>query len=312
MPFIGKNPTAGFSTIVKNDLTPDGSTTAFTLSKNVASANDIAVFVGNVRQEPTDAYSVSGTTLTMSVAPATGLNFYVMHIAGTLESSVVPADGTISSAKIQDDAITDAKIATGITASKLTGALPAISGASLTSLTSANLTGALPAIDGSALTGNVGKVIGVYHSLPTGTTSGATQNLWYDSVVSITFTPISSTSTFLVWYNAGVTLYDTTGDGGVSLRLKRVHNGVTLYPDGLSTDAESGGGNRHSWFYSNQNPSTTTFYQLATVQGYDADAHTTSSITYTLQFASYNEGNVVVGNDWGVARSQFNVLEISS
>ena len=94
MPFIGKNPTSGFSTIVKDDLTPDGSTTAFTLSKQVASANDIAVFVGNVRQEPTDAYSVSGTTLTMTAAPASGVNFYVLHIAGTVESSVVPAAGT--------------------------------------------------------------------------------------------------------------------------------------------------------------------------------------------------------------------------
>jgi len=100
MPFIGKNPTSGFSTIVKDDLTPDGSTTAFTLSKNVASANDIAVFVGNVRQEPTDAYSVSGTTLTMTAAPASGINFYVLHIAGTLESSVVPADGTITNSKL--------------------------------------------------------------------------------------------------------------------------------------------------------------------------------------------------------------------
>src|SRR6056300_1665815 len=100
MPFIGKNPTSGFSTIVKDDLTPDGSTTAFTLSKNVASANDIAVFVGNVRQEPTDAYSVSGTTLTMTAAPASGINFYVLHIAGTLESSVIPADGTITNAKL--------------------------------------------------------------------------------------------------------------------------------------------------------------------------------------------------------------------
>ena len=55
MPFIGKQPTTGFSTIVKDNLSPDGSTTAFTLSKGVASSNDIAVFVGNVRQEPTDA-----------------------------------------------------------------------------------------------------------------------------------------------------------------------------------------------------------------------------------------------------------------
>lgn len=133
MPFIGKNPTSGFSTIVKDDLTPDGSTTAFTLSKNVASANDIAVFVGNVRQEPTDAYSVSGTTLTMTAAPASGLNFYVLHIAGTLESSVIPADNTISTAKLQSSAVTDAKIA-GMASSKLTGALPAISGAALTGI----------------------------------------------------------------------------------------------------------------------------------------------------------------------------------
>jgi len=100
MPFLGKQPTAGFASIVKDDFTADGSTTAFTLSKNVASANDIAVFVGNVRQEPTDAYSVSGTTLTMSAAPSSGVNFYVLHIAGTHESSVVPADGTITNSKL--------------------------------------------------------------------------------------------------------------------------------------------------------------------------------------------------------------------
>ena len=121
MPFIGKQPNAGFASIVKDDLTADGSTTAFTLSKNVASANDIAVFVGNVRQEPTDAYTVSGTTLNMSAAPASAINFYVLHIAGTVESSVIPADGTITNAKI-----------VGMASSKLTGALPAISGAALT------------------------------------------------------------------------------------------------------------------------------------------------------------------------------------
>ena len=122
MPFIGKSPTAGFASIVKDDLTPNGSTTAFTLSKQVANVNDIAVFVGNVRQEPTDAYTVNGTTLTMSEAPASGLNFYVLHIAGTVESSVVPADNTISTGKLQASAVTDAKIA-AMSASKLTGAM---------------------------------------------------------------------------------------------------------------------------------------------------------------------------------------------
>ena len=111
MPFLGKQPTAGFASIVKDDLTPNGSTTAFTLSKQVANANEIAVFLGNVRQEPTDAYTVSGTTLTMSEAPDSGLNFYVLHIAGTLESSVIPADDTISTAKLQANSVTEAKLA---------------------------------------------------------------------------------------------------------------------------------------------------------------------------------------------------------
>jgi hypothetical protein len=119
MPFIGKNPNAGFATIVKDTLTADGSTTQFTLSKQVASTTDIAVFVGNVRQEPTTAYTVNGTTLDFGSgnAPATGLDMYVLHIGGTQEVSTVPADGTISSAKIINSAVTSAKLDTNIAVS---------------------------------------------------------------------------------------------------------------------------------------------------------------------------------------------------
>jgi hypothetical protein len=114
MPFIGKSPTAGFATIVKDTLTSNGSTTQFTLSKQVASATDIAVFVGNVRQEPTTAYTVSGTTLDFGSgnAPAAGLDMYVLHIGGTQESSIIPADNTISTAKLADDSVTKSKIGT--------------------------------------------------------------------------------------------------------------------------------------------------------------------------------------------------------
>jgi len=144
MPYLGSTPNASFSSRTKQDFTANGSTTAFTLSSAVASANDIEVFVGNVRQEPTDAYTVNGTTLTMSEAPATGMNFYVVF-KQLEENSVVPADGTISTAKIVDNAISTAKIASsavtdakiaGMAASKLTGALPAISGAALTGISS--------------------------------------------------------------------------------------------------------------------------------------------------------------------------------
>ena len=143
MPFIGKNPTSGFSSIIKDDFTPNGTDTTFTLSKQVANANDIAVFVGNVRQEPTTAYTVNGTTLDFGSgnAPANGLDMYVLHIAGTLESSVIPADGTISSAKIVSGAVTDAKIAAG-----------AVTDAKISGMASSKLSGALPALDGNSLT----------------------------------------------------------------------------------------------------------------------------------------------------------------
>jgi len=110
MPYLGSTPNASFSSRTKQDFTANGSTTAFTLSSAVASPNDIEVFVGNVRQEPTDAYTVNGTTLTMTAAPANGINFYVIF-KGVEENSVVPADGSISTAKIANNAISSAKLA---------------------------------------------------------------------------------------------------------------------------------------------------------------------------------------------------------
>ena len=135
MPFIGTTPTQGFvSSFPKQSFTPNGSTTVFTLTNPVASANDLEVFVGNVRQEPTTAYTAAGTTLTMSEAPDTGLNFYVINKSFAQVTTTPPANSistdkilssAVTTAKIANSAITDAKIG-GMTASKLTGALPAI------------------------------------------------------------------------------------------------------------------------------------------------------------------------------------------
>jgi hypothetical protein len=55
----------------------------------------------------------------MSAAPANGLNFYVVF-KGLEENSVVPADGSISDAKIASSAVTSAKIGSGaVTDAKL-------------------------------------------------------------------------------------------------------------------------------------------------------------------------------------------------
>ena len=64
MAYIGQNADGNFTTSVSKDtFSGNGSTTAFTLSEG-ATTNTVDVFVENIRQEPTTAYTVDGTTLT--------------------------------------------------------------------------------------------------------------------------------------------------------------------------------------------------------------------------------------------------------
>ena len=96
MPFIG-NPidtTNTFQSLVGKRFSGDGSTTAFTLDVAPSSTLDIEVFVGNVRQDPNSAYTLSGTTLTFTGAPPSGTNnIYVVHQAKSVGTIDVPASG---------------------------------------------------------------------------------------------------------------------------------------------------------------------------------------------------------------------------
>ena len=72
----------------------DGSTTDFTLDVTPSSTLDIEVFVGNVRQDPNSAYTLSGTTLSFTGAPPSGTNnIYVVHQAKSVGTIDVPAGG---------------------------------------------------------------------------------------------------------------------------------------------------------------------------------------------------------------------------
>jgi hypothetical protein len=70
----------------------DGSTTDFTLDVAPGSTLDIEVFVGNVRQDPNSAYTLSGTTLSFTGAPPSGTNnIYVIHQAKSVGTIDVPS-----------------------------------------------------------------------------------------------------------------------------------------------------------------------------------------------------------------------------
>ena len=82
-------------------------------------------------------FSVNGSTITFDAALADANTCDFIYHMGTgllstpVDNSVSTAkivDSNVTTAKINNSAVTDAKIAT-VSASKLTGALPAISGA---------------------------------------------------------------------------------------------------------------------------------------------------------------------------------------
>jgi|5B_taG_2_1085324.scaffolds.fasta_scaffold75412_2 hypothetical protein len=116
-----------FQSLVGKRFNGDGSTTAFTLDVAPSSTLDIEVFVGNVRQDPNSAYTLSGTTLTFTGAPPSGTNnIYVVHQAKSVGTIDVPSSykseaQTISGARTHTGAITaNAGITMGGTTPTLT------------------------------------------------------------------------------------------------------------------------------------------------------------------------------------------------
>ena len=91
MPYLGTQAAVGFSKTTKDRFSGDNSTTGFTMSQAANTATDIQVFVDNIRQEPTIAYSTSGATLTFTEAPPTGTNnVYVVHQHQALGTGPLP------------------------------------------------------------------------------------------------------------------------------------------------------------------------------------------------------------------------------
>ena len=83
-----------FQSLVGKRFNGDGSTTDFTLDVAPGNVLDIEVFVGNVRQDPNSAYTLSGTPLSFTGAPPSGTNnIYVVHQAKSVGTIDVPAGG---------------------------------------------------------------------------------------------------------------------------------------------------------------------------------------------------------------------------
>ena len=88
-----------------------GAQTDFTLTSfTPVNAVSIEVSVGGSLQRPTDDYTVAGAVVTFNSAPASGTDNVLIRNLATGSAATTPADGSITTAKIQDSAVTYAKI----------------------------------------------------------------------------------------------------------------------------------------------------------------------------------------------------------
>ena len=112
MSYIGKEPADSFISFAKQDFTTSA-TTSYTLDNAVTNQNEIALFINHVRQEPTTAYTASGTSLTLTSATASGDDMYCIYL-GMAKQTVNAPDGSVGSSQVASTIITGQTAETSI------------------------------------------------------------------------------------------------------------------------------------------------------------------------------------------------------
>ena len=185
MPYLGSAPTTSSVALAKQDFTTSA-TTSYTLSNSVTSANDIALFINNVRQEPTYAYSASGTALTLTAATTSSDDMYCVYL-GRAVGTINPASGSVGLGELS---ATGTKDATTFLRGDNTFAVP---------------------------TDN-GKVLQVLQATKLDIISTTTTSYHDITGLSVDITPASTSSKFLCFFNVCVGNSATSND---CLRLMR-------------------------------------------------------------------------------------------
>jgi hypothetical protein len=95
MAFIGNTNTTQAFTPAVDYFSGNASTTAFTLSRPVASVAQVQAVVNNVAQNPSDAFTVSGNTITFTSAPSSGTNNIYVYYTSPITQVIAPGQGTV-------------------------------------------------------------------------------------------------------------------------------------------------------------------------------------------------------------------------
>ena len=100
MSYIGNTATQQAYTAAVDYFNGNASTTAFTLSRPVASVMQMIVVIENVPQNPSSAYTVSGNTITFTSAPPSGTNNIWVEYTSPITQVIQPGQGTVGTAQL--------------------------------------------------------------------------------------------------------------------------------------------------------------------------------------------------------------------
>jgi len=234
MAFIGNTPTQQAFTPAIDYFSGNGSTTAFTLSRPVASVAQVQVTIDNVAQNPSSAYTVSANTITFTSAPLSGTNNIYVYYTSPITDVIAPGQGTVTTTSLNTSSL----------------AIPA-----------ANVTGITPAMVSDQTNTSTG-----YFDLPAGTTaqrpgSPATGMVRYNTTEStyevytgtawqsITTAPYTYSASYLIIAGGGGGSHSVTppqfsggGAGGVLTSTVSVSAGTT-YTITVGAAGAAGGSN---------------------------------------------------------------------
>jgi len=95
MSYIGNTNTTQAFTPAVDYFSGNASTTAFTLSRPVASVAQVQVTVNNVAQNPSSAYTISSNTITFTSAPSSGTNNIYVYYTSPITQVIAPGQNTV-------------------------------------------------------------------------------------------------------------------------------------------------------------------------------------------------------------------------
>tara|TARA_B110000438_G_scaffold279604_1_gene304160 strand:+ start:2573 stop:4015 length:1443 start_codon:yes stop_codon:yes gene_type:complete len=182
------NETLATINMVCDTMTGNGSITTKVLSssKSPGSVNNVSVYYDGVAQTPTTDYTLSNSTITFTTAPENNVNVVILSYANEFDNML--SDKTVYASGIEDGAITNDLIS-GISSSKLTGALPSLDGSALTGVVPID-----PVLLNEAGNPTVSSMIATGNGVGT---------LWVNSTTGNMFVCTDATVGANVWTNIG-------------------------------------------------------------------------------------------------------------